>query len=297
MSWDSEAISGAVSNTKDDAVLMESWDEAAGLDDEPVMESWDMDEAEEKPDTKPEPKPKVAPAASAKPEPKPRPMPKAKSRSATPAPGKQTLADKVLMNINNLDPETRKQLIHEAELESDLNTAAELFEGLGVAEETPRDRAARLKQEEEAALKRIVGAALTKETPIEEHPLFAEAETKSDYQNLRKALAKAIVSMHAKSALNYPGALAIDLIRDISKPMSIESIRQTVATLNILIKDKEKEERQARLAKVKGGTATGGAGKKKAKGAKTNVGGSFKKDKEFAVDDMDFDGFGDDDFM
>ena len=64
----------------------------------------------------------------------------------------------------------------------------------------------------------------------------------------------------------------------------------------MLIKDKEREERQARLARVKGGTSTGGAGKKKAK-AKTNLGGAFKKDNDFDMDDMNYDNFGDDDFM
>ena len=62
------------------------------------------------------------------------------------------------------------------------------------------------------------------------------------------------------------------------------------------MKDKERQERQARLSKVKGGTATGGAGKKKVK-AKANLGGAFKKDQDFDVDDMSYSNFADDDFM
>lgn len=79
--------------------------------------------------------------------------------------------------------------------------------------------------------------------------------------------------------------------------MSTESIRQTIATLNVLMKDKERQERLARLAKVKGGTATGGAGKKKAKATRANLGGAFKKDQEFDLETPAFDDFGEDDFM
>ncbi|CAI1585332.1 hypothetical protein SEUBUCD646_0L02520 [Saccharomyces eubayanus] len=265
MSWDDEAINGSMGN--DDTVLMDSWDAELG-DDEPVMQSWDAVEEEKQP----APKPKKAQPNKAK-------------------KGKESSVDKVLLDIDTLDEKTRKELIKKAEIESDLNNAADLFAGLGVAEEHPRARALQ-KEQEEIALRR---PAFTRDTPIETHPLFT-AETKKEYQDLRKALSTAIAPMNNKSPLNYSSSLAIDLIRDIAKPMAIESIRQTVATLNVLIKEKEREERQARLARVRGGTATGGAGKKKAKG-KTNLGGAFKKDQDFdmgATDDFDF---ADDDFM
>lgn len=271
MSWDSDAINGSNGAGDDDAALMGSWD------DEPVMDSWDAPEEPKKEEPK-----------------KATPPPKNKKGKGAAA-GKKTI-NKTLMDMDNLDEATRRELLKKAELESDLNNAADLFGSLGVAEEHPRERALKKQQEEEALLMSKI-PVLTKDTPIENHPLFTTAETKSDYQNLRKALATAVVSMHSKSSLNYSSNLAIDLIRDVAKPMSIESIRQTVATLNILIRDKEKQERQARLAKVRGGTATGGAGKKKAKGAKTNLGGAFKKDQEFDLDNVSYDDFGDDDFM
>lgn len=276
MSWDNEAINGSNVNTgDDDALLMGSWD------DEPVMESWDAPEEVKKEELKPKPKPQPAKKKDGK---------KNNNKTAT-----EPSISKTLMDLDTLDEATRKELLKKAELEADLNNAADLLGSLGIAEEHPRERAARKQREEQEFLLSKI-PVLTKDTPIENHPLFQTAETKSDYQNLRKALATAIVSMHEKSSLNYSSSLAIDLIRDISKPMSIESIRQTVATLNVLIKDKEKQERQARLARVKGGTATGGAGKKKAK-AKTNLGGAFKKDQEFDFDDVNYDDFGDDDFM
>lgn len=264
MSWDDAG--------NDDAVLMDSWDaEVDFAGDEPIMDSWDAEPEEEK--KKETPKPKAGAKKNAKED-------------------KNKKKEQGLLAIDTLDEKTRKELLKKAELESDLNNAADLLGDLEMAGEHPAARALE-KEKELAAQAALLRPAVTKDTPIEEHPLF-KAETKKEYQDLRKALATAIVTMHEPSPLNYSSSLAIDLIRDISKPMSIENIRQTVATLNILIKDKEKAERQARLARVKGGTATGGAGKKKAK-AKTNLGGAFKKDQDFDVDN--FDDFGDDDFM
>ncbi|AAS51455.1 ACR229Wp [Eremothecium gossypii ATCC 10895] len=268
MSWDDEEFEVRTS-TKDQPMVVSWDDEFNNDDDDALLESWDAEEV-----PKQKQKPKAAPKAAKKVDKK---------------------GETVLLEIDTLDEKTRKELLKKAELNSDLNNAAALFDGLGVAEEHPRARA--LRQEEElAALSRP--AALTKQTPFESHPLFSEAETKSDFQDLRKALSTAIAGMAEKSSLNYSGALAIDLIRDVAKPLSIESIRQTVATLNVLIKEKERQERQARLAKVKGGTATGGAGKKKAKAARPNLGGAFKKDQEFSLEDnSEFADFGDDDFM
>ncbi|EDO15626.1 hypothetical protein Kpol_489p7 [Vanderwaltozyma polyspora DSM 70294] len=267
MSWnDDDVFAGSANN--DDVVLMDSWDA-----EEPIMESWDAEETPAKKETSPKPDSK-------------------KNAKKDSKKDKKSSTDQVLLEIDVLDEKTRKELLKKAELESDLNNAAELFGSLGVAEEHPRARALRKEQEVADAMR---PAAFTKDTPIESHPLF-NGESKKDYQDLRKALATAIVTMNEKSSLNYSSSLAIDLIRDVAKPMSIESIRQSIATLNVLMKDKEREERRARLAKVKGGTATGGAGKKKAK-AKTNLGGAFKKDQEFDMGVDTYEDFGDDDFM
>lgn len=251
------------SNTK----IAESWDDEFAEDDDNVMESWDAEEEE-----KPKPKPKAKPAASSK-------KSAAASKSKNPE-----------INLDLLDEATRKALLKKAEEESDLNNAADLFGGLGVAEH-PRERQARAA----AALAASAPAAaqLTKDSPIGNHPLF-QPETKQDFEKLRKALAPEIVKLAEKSQLNYSSGLVIDLIRDISMPLTSENIRKTISTLQVLLKDKERVERQQRLAKA-GGTATGGAGKKKAKSARPNLGGAFKKDNDLVADN--FDDFGDDDFM
>lgn len=282
MSWDDEVIGGSATQG-DDAVLLESWED--GLEDEPVLDSWDKDESQDEKKEKKVQEPAKKPAAGAASGKKKNGGKKEKESSEGPK-----------LAIDELDPKIRQELMKKAEVESDLKNASDLLGDLEVAGEHPRAQAAKRKEEEELFAK--LATPLTKDTPIGDHPLIQKAETKKDYQDLRKALASAITPLNERSSLNYSSSLAIDLARDISRPMSIESIRQTVATLNILIKDKERQERQARLARVKGGTATGGAGKKKAK-AKTNLGGSFKKDQEFDIggDLGDLGDFNDDDFM
>ncbi|KAL6940382.1 Translation initiation factor 3 subunit J component [Hanseniaspora vineae] len=277
MSWDDEDFEVPVASK--DTPVLESWDDDfANTSDNEVLDSWDAPE---------QPKKKAAPAKS------PAPTKPSKKDLNNKNKGAE---EKVLLEIDTLDPKTRQEILKKAELQADLNNAADLFEGLGVSNEHPKAKL--LARENDAMDSLLKKASFTKDTPIESHPLFKECESKKDYENLRKALGTAITSMEEKSSLNYASNLAIDLIRDISKPLAIESIRQTVATLNVLIKDKERQERQARLAKVRGGTATGGAGKKKAKSAKANLGGAFKKDSDIVMDNVDdYDDFNDDDFM
>lgn len=250
---------------------------------EPILESWDDDFADDvdilakKADT-PEPK-KAAPASD-------------KAKAAKKKGGKKD--EEVLLEIDTLDPKTRADMMKKAELAADLNNAADLFEGLGVSHDHPKAKFTE-KDFESSLMKK---ATFTKDTPIETHPLFTQCETKKDWENLRKALSQAVTSMSEVSALNYSSLLAIDLIRDVAKPLPIEQIRQTIATLTVFMKEKERKERQARLARVKGGTASGGAGKKKAKGGNANM-GAMKKSSEFDMSAMDdtFDDFGEDDFM
>lgn len=246
--------------TSSSAKVVDSWEDEFADEDEPLAESWDVEEEE-----KPKPKPKAKPAASKKP-----------VKSVKPE-----------LDLDNVDEKTRKELLRQAELDSDLNNAADLFGGLGVNEH-PREKAAR-----EAAAREAAQPKITADTPIEAHPLF-QPETKQDYEKLRKALSPALTKLNEQSSLNYASGLAIDLVRDLTKPLSTENIRKVISTLTVLSKEKEREERQARLAKS-GGTATGGAGKKKNTKARPNLGGAFKKDTDIVVDN--YDDFGEDDFM
>lgn len=260
MSWDDEDFD--IPTNQPAAGV--SWED----DDEDVAESWDTEEPK-----KPEPK-----------------KPVVKKNVATPKKAAAIAATKPALNMDNVDEKTRKELIRQAELDSDLNNAADLFGGLGVAEDINAHPREKLNQK--LAAEKAQAPVLTKDTPIESHPLF-QPTNKQEFEKLRKTLAPAITNLSKESLMNYSSGLAIDLIRDISQPLNVEQVRKVISTLNIILKDKERAERQARLAKA-GGTSTGGAGKKKAKpAARPNVDSGFKKD--LGLDD--YDDFADDDFM
>ncbi|CEP23365.1 K03245 translation initiation factor eIF-3 subunit 1 [Cyberlindnera jadinii] len=251
MSWDDDDFEvPATSNAK----VAESWDDDFAADDDDVLESWDAEEVEEKP----KPKPKAKASTTAK--------------SSAKTAGKKVITSE----LDSVDEKTRKELQRKAELEADLNNAADLFGGLGLNEH-PREKALKAAAEAKAQEQK-----LTIDTPLSAHPIF-NPETKQDYEKLRKALTTEMNRLAEQSSLNYASSLAIDLTRDMF-----------ISTLNVVLKDKERAERQARLSKA-GGTATGGAGKKKAKAAKPNLGGAFKKDQDIVVDN--YDDFADDDFM
>lgn len=266
MSWDDEDFDIAASSSAPVA----SWEDEA-VDDDPVLESWDVDSDEEREKEKAK-KNELAALKSAQ---------KAKLEA------KKKGKEKTLLEIDLVDEKTRKEMLRKQELDADLNNAADLFDGLGVADH-PRARAA-ANSSGSAVLK------LSADTPLTAHPLFSPT-SKADYEKLRKALGSTMKELSEKSTLFYANSLAIDLTRDICEPLSIEQIRKVISTLNALVTQKVKEERTNRLKKT-GGTSLGGAGKKKVKTAQVNTGpSSFKKDNldDFMGGD---DGLSDDDFM
>lgn len=278
MSWEDEDFD--VGTKSQGAVA--SWEDEE--DDGPLLDSWDVDEEEEK-------RKKAAEEAKKRAE---KEALKKKQEEAKAKKNASKKGDKALLDIDKLDEKTRQEMLKKAELSSDLNNAADLFGGLGVNDdinEHPRERAARLA----AGKEQSKPAALTKDTPLEDHPLFQPVD-KKEFEKLRKALSATLTKLAEDSLLNYSSSLAVDLIRDVAQPLTIENTRKVISTLNVILKDKERAERQARLKKT-GGTATGGAGKKKAKPAvNTNV-DSFKKDVFDDVANSKYDNFDDDDFM
>lgn len=272
MSWDDEDFD-IPTNSKPAAA---SWEDE---EEDPLMESWDVDEEEEAKKKKAEEDKKKAELKKKQEEAKAK---KLAAKSGQPK----------LLEIDTLDEATRKELLRKAELSADLNNAADLFGGLGVAGD---DLDSVIAHPKEKLAKPAAKPAFNLNTPISEHPLF-QPTNKQEYEKLRKTLGPVLTQLAENSLLNYASSLAIDLIRDLVQPLSVENLRKVNSTLAVVQKEKERQERQARLLKS-GGTATGGAGKKKAKPlVKTNVNNSFKKD---AFDDMnaDYDDFGDDDFM
>lgn len=278
MSWDDEDFD--IPTTAPKATATASWEEE---EEDDVLESWDIDEEEvarkkkEADDLKKKQKEELK-----------KKQEEAKAKKLGKKTGEPDPMDEV-------DEATRRELLKQAELSSDLNNAADLFGGLGVAGDDdfdinahPRERIAKA-----AAAVASRAPAMTKDTPLEDHPLF-QPSNKQEFEKLRKAVGTALTRLAEDSLMNYSSALAVDLIRDLVQPLSVENLRKVISTLNVVLKDKERLERQARLKKT-GGTASGGAGKKKAKpAARPNV-GAFKKDAFDGMDDnYDLD---DDDFM
>lgn len=281
MSWDDEDFDIPAKNNQASA----SWEDEEN--DDPLLESWDIDEEEVARKKKEEEAKKKAEKEALK-----RKQEDAKLKKLSKKKGEQAM-----LEIDLMDEATRQELLKKAELVSDLNNAADLFGGLGVAGDEAFDLDAHPRERAAKTAKAPVRAALTKDTPITDHPLF-QPTNKQEFEKLRKTLAPALTELANDSLMNYTSGLAIDLIRDLSQPLGVENLRKVISTLNTVVKEKERIERQNRLKKA-GGTATGGAGKKKAKPAvKANVGGSLKKDDAFdGMDDGNYDDFGDDDFM
>lgn len=276
MSWDDEDFDTPTAAPHAAA----SWEEEA--EDDPVVDSWDVDEEEEARKKKEADEKKKAELKKKQDE--------AKAKKLAAKSGKQAL-----LEIDTVDEATRKEMLRKAELLADLNNAADLFGGLGVANDNLEDQLI-AHPREKAGVAPTRKPVLTKDTPLQEHPLF-QPSNKQEFEKLRKTVGSALTGLAEDSLLNYSSSLAVDLIRDLVQPLLVENVRKVISTLNVIQRDKERQERQARLLKS-GGTATGGAGKKKAKPAvKTNVNNpGFKKD---SFDDMgaDYDDFGDDDFM
>ncbi|ODV79582.1 translation initiation factor eIF3 subunit [Suhomyces tanzawaensis NRRL Y-17324] len=279
MSWDDEDFDAPTTKTTAPAAAA-SWEDE---EEDEVLESWEIDEEEVARKKKEAEAQKQKEKAELK-------------KKQEEAKAKKLGKHKVVSEFDDVDEATRKELLRKAELSADLNNAADLFGGLGVAgdddfdiNEHPREKARRA-----AAAVAARKPVLSKDTPIDSHPLF-QPTNKAEFESLRKTLGPVLTDLAEDSLMNYSSGLAIDLIRDLAQPLSVENLRKVLSTLNVVIKDKERQERQNRLKKT-GGTSTGGAGKKKAKpAARPNVGGGFKKDGMDELDD--FDDFGDDDFM
>lgn len=274
MSWDDDfdAPTGSAGGAASAAVDDWEFEAGAGDDDDALLESWDVDSDEER-----------EKAAKAKEEAELKKKLQREKMEAKKNPKKS----KTLMEIDLVDEKTRQEMLKQMEMDADLNNAADLFDGLGLNDH-PRSRAT-ANNNGGGALK------LTVDTPLSAHPLFSPS-SKQDYEKLRKKLAETLLGISSKSTLFYANSLAVDLVRDVCGPLTIEQTRKAISTLNSLVAQKVKEERANRMKKT-GGTSTGGAGKKKAKAGNVNTGpANFTKDnfEDYVGGD---DGLDDDDFM
>ena len=256
------------------------------------MESWDVDIDElEKQKKEKEAKEKAEKAALKK-----------KQKEALERKKKKKSGKPTLLKIDKVDESTRRKMLKEAQVKEDMKNAADLFAGMQITnnkdengDDEDLDKFLEGDEEDEDS----PSGTITVDTPLDVHPLF-KAEDKDEYVKLRKALEAEMKKLAQGNPLLYANNLAIDLVVSMCQPLKVEQTRKVISTLNVQIRNKLKEERQARLSKT-GGASLGGAGKKKAKGNRVNFGSSgFRKDdigSMLADEGVGGDDFGDDDFM
>ncbi|ODQ67038.1 translation initiation factor eIF3 subunit [Nadsonia fulvescens var. elongata DSM 6958] len=237
MSWDDEDFDIPTAST---AVSSGNWDDEE--EEAPILDSWetaDDDFLEEKKEApKPAPKKKVPLAV------------KIAEREA------QLQKEKELELAKNAEfdetPEQRRERLKQAELESDLSNANDLFGDLSVID----DRKG-LSAQTEATNAAAAAKAAAKPVDIAELALF-NPETKKDFEVLLKTLTPVITKMAEKSGLLYSNFI-IDLTRDISKPMRVDQIRKASSTINAYASQKDREEKSALKKKKKPGLSQASA--------------------------------------
>ncbi|KAF6012878.1 hypothetical protein HII13_001365 [Brettanomyces bruxellensis] len=291
MSWEDENFEIPADTN---AAVADDWEQEAegGDDDKPLLESWDVDIDElEKQKKEKEAKEKAEKAALKK-----------KQKEALERKKKKKSGKPTLLKIDKVDESTRRKMLKEAQVKEDMKNAADLFAGMQITnnkdengDDEDLDKFLEGDEEDEDS----PSGTITVDTPLDVHPLF-KAEDKDEYVKLRKALEAEMKKIAQGNPLLYANNLAIDLVVSMCQPLKVEQTRKVISTLNVQIRNKLKEERQARLSKT-GGTSLGGAGKKKAKGKRVNFGSSgFRKDDiggMLADEGVGGDDFGDDDFM
>lgn len=138
------------------------------------------------------------------------------------------------------DESAKKERLKKAELEADLNHAADLIGDLNV-----HPRAAQLAKEkaEKAA------AAAAAPAKLSDFQVF-HPKTKTEFETLRKTLVPILTDLAEVSNLHYSNFVT-DLCRDTSKALSVDQIRKVISTLNALSSEKLRQERANRGKKTK----------------------------------------------
>ncbi|KAF5096779.1 hypothetical protein D0Z03_001551 [Geotrichum reessii] len=220
--WDDEDYDPEVATS----ALKASWDDE---EDEAVLDDWEaaLDDDEDKPAVKPVAKaPKKVSIAQ-----------KIKEREQKDREERESAAVK---NLAEEDSKAKKERLRKAELDADLNNAADLIGDINI-----HPRAAKLEKEKaEAAAKAAAGPAKLSDFQIF-HPV-----NKTEFENLRKTLTPILTDLNQVSAMHYSN-FATDLSRDVCKPLSVDQIRKVVATLNALVSEKLRQERANRGKKAK----------------------------------------------
>ncbi|KAG5362650.1 Eukaryotic translation initiation factor 3 subunit J [Yarrowia sp. B02] len=196
-----------------------NWDDE---EEEDVMDSWDAEE------TPKAPGPKTTVAA-----------PKKAQRQQIAKVEREMAA----MKLKPEDPSTRRDRQRQAELDSDMMNASELFGNSGgIADNAAKTEAAPAPQ---APMK------------LSDLAIF-NPKDKKDFTNLKDTVAPILTDLSKTSPLAYPD-FAITFTKALAEPLKVEQLRKLISTLNAYQNEKIREEKAARGKKKKPGLAAASA--------------------------------------
>lgn len=206
------------------SALKASWDDE---EDDDVLDSWEAALDDDTPKAPAAPKaPKRASLAQ-----------KIKEREDK---ERAALEAAAVSNRAEEDSLAKKERLKKAEQDADLDNVADLIGDLNV-----HPAAAKLAKEKAAAAERAAAAP----AKLSDFAVF-KPKNKNEFETLRKTLVPILTDLNGVSNMHYSN-FTTDVCRDISKPLSTDQIRKVVSTLNALISDKVRQERQNRGKKAK----------------------------------------------
>ncbi|KAG5370033.1 Eukaryotic translation initiation factor 3 subunit J [Yarrowia sp. C11] len=215
-SWDDEDFEVPAAATP---AVPANWDDE---EEEDVMDSWDAEE------TPKAPGPKTTVAA-----------PKKAQRQQIAKVEREMAA----MKLKPEDASTKRDRQRQAELDSDMMNASELFGNSGgIADNIAKTEVAPAP----AAPMKLSDLAIF-------HP-----KDKKDFTNLKETLAPILTDLNKTSPLAYPD-FAITFTKAMAEPLKVEQLRKLISTLNAYQNEKIREEKAARGKKKKPGLAAASA--------------------------------------
>lgn len=220
MSWDDEDFE--VNTTAAAPAALANWDDE---EEEDVMDAWD---AEDTPKTS---GPKTTVAA-----------PKMSQRKEIAKVEREMAA----MKLKPDDPSTKRDRQRQAEVDSDLMNASELFGNTGNSADSSA-----------AQFSAAAPAAPAAPMKLSDLAIFHPKE-KKEFTALKETLAPILTDLSKTSPLIYPD-FAITFARALSEPLKVEQLRKLISTLTAYQNEKIREEKAARGKKKKPGLAAASA--------------------------------------
>lgn len=152
---------------------------------------------------------------------------------------REELEASAVKNLADEDESAKRERLKKAELDADLDNAADL---LGDIDIHPRAK-------KTAAVAAAAAAPAPTVQKLSDFQLF-HPKTGPEFDKLRKTLVPILTDLSKVSTLHYSN-FTTDLCRDTCKVLTTDQIRKVISTLNAVVSDKVKQERLNRGKKPK----------------------------------------------